>query len=500
MSNFDDVIDTVSVPGKKTEEPGRMQAIENKQEKKKQKQPEKRRRKKGRGDRILRDYGGQEILFEEEAGTKILDLKTFLSILHSKWRIFLLLIAAAMAIFALASYVVSQNTASCVMSLNYEESSKGTTPNGTRFNVSELRSTEVAELALEAAGLQGKIDPKEIADAISITVYANRSFVGSEEYYISSSYHVTFHKPMWKLREISAKDMLNLICQEYKDKFYREHIVDAKVLEEEEPDYASLDYSDIGSYFTLMSDRIDRYLDMRIGQAGSFMTQDGETFKSVKELVTNFRTYDLDGYNAYIWENGIAKDKRQQTETLTYLNNKLNWQYTEKIKENWARIATINEYNQAMTASILIPTYDINDEFYMSRTKTGIDDLAKDADKNLSDAKAVELEIARNIDKIEKLGQTTTNEQMAYAEQMVTDIRAKISDIIEKVILIDNEYIMQKTRNNITFEARGSGLITQLNVKGCLILGIVVFIVSYVFFVLKKGRKMRRYRKDGIEG
>ena len=36
----------------------------------------------------------------------------------------------------------------------------------------------------------------------------------------------------------------------------------------------------------------------------------------------------------------------------------------------------LDNYNNKMVSSVLIPTYDSDGSFYMSRTKVGIDDLA----------------------------------------------------------------------------------------------------------------------------
>lgn len=441
----------------------------------------------------------RDALLENAGEVKILDLNTFLSILHMKWKVFLVLIAAVLFVSAIVSYSNSEDRATCVMSLNYEESSKGRNPNNTRFNISELRSIEVAKLAIDSAGMTGEIEPRDIVDAISITTYSNKNFVSEDEYYISSSYVVSFEKPFGKMGDISAKDMLNLICKEYKNNFYKDYIVTTKILENEKPNLENMDHFDIGSYFSLMAERINRYLAMRIDQASSFTTENGETFKSAKELVSNFKTYDLQNYNAYVWENGIAKDKIQQQETLTYLNNKLQWQYDEKIKNNRARISTINEYNQAMTSSVLIPTYDQDDEFYMSRTKTGIDDIAKDADADMTEAKSIELEVATNSDKIEKLNLETTDQQMTVAADMVVQIQKKIESIIERVVLIDKEYIMQKTRNYITFAPRSESLLHRVNAKGNLALGVALFAALYIFFVIKKKKRVELYLKESIK-
>lgn len=62
-------------------------------------------------------------------------------------------------------YVASLQTASTIVSLDYEEASKGLTPSQTRFNIFEIQSPEVLERVIDYAGLQDTITVDEIGRA-----------------------------------------------------------------------------------------------------------------------------------------------------------------------------------------------------------------------------------------------------------------------------------------------------------------------------------------------
>ena len=68
---------------------------------------------------------------------------------------FLILASFLIVFLALCGfhYVRNLRTASTILSLDYEEASKGLTPNRTRFNIFEIRSGEVMERLIDSAGL-----------------------------------------------------------------------------------------------------------------------------------------------------------------------------------------------------------------------------------------------------------------------------------------------------------------------------------------------------------
>ena len=83
------------------------------------------------------------------------------------------------------------HTASTILSLDYEEASKGLTPNKTRLNIFEIRSSEVMERLIAYAGLEGKVTPEELSECVSVEATHDKS-VSGDVYYISTSFVVSF--------------------------------------------------------------------------------------------------------------------------------------------------------------------------------------------------------------------------------------------------------------------------------------------------------------------
>ena len=77
-------------------------------------------------------------------------------------------------VFMFVLTTVKSFGASTTMSLNYEESVTGKTPNGARFSESEFLTQEYLEAILQATGLQDDLTTADLADCISISPTTSR--------------------------------------------------------------------------------------------------------------------------------------------------------------------------------------------------------------------------------------------------------------------------------------------------------------------------------------
>ncbi len=110
------------------------------------------------------------------------------------WKRKFLVIAAFLVLSAAICglhYVRNLHTAGTVLSLDYEEASKGLTPNRMRFNIFEIQSGEVMERLIEAAGLKGKATPEELSRCVSVQATHVKNVRGYL-HYISTSFVCRF--------------------------------------------------------------------------------------------------------------------------------------------------------------------------------------------------------------------------------------------------------------------------------------------------------------------
>ena len=388
---------------------------------------------------------------------------------------------------------VKSFSATTTMSLNYEESVTGKTPNGARFSESEFLTQEYLEAILQATGLQDDLTTSELADCISISPTNSRLVTEENDYYISSSYHIDLELPWSLWGKITAQDLLDQICRVYLKRFTADYRINATSLDISF-DYSDMDYEEIGSYFRMMIGRINNYLTVRNDQAGSYLSTSGQSYSAIKKQVQNLQSYTLSEYQSYIWENGVAKNNARCIDDLNELNRTLRWSEMSDSQKSEVFMNILDNYNNKMVSSVLIPTYDSDGSFYMSRTKVGIDDLALRANELLSSAVDAQETITTNNSKITALEQPTEAQELQVAQSMVDVITQQLTSIVSATRELDADCYAQRISRYLVFNGPESSFIRRYNVKPSVMLAALICTVWYLAAVVKMSCQRQRER------
>lgn len=396
-------------------------------------------------------------------------------------------------IFMCVLTTVKSFSATTTMSLNYEESVTGKTPNGARFSESEFLTQEYLEAILQATGLQDDLTTSELADCISISPTNSKLVTGENDYYISSSYHIDLELPWSLWGKITAQDLLDQICRVYLKRFTADYRINATSLDISF-DYSDMDYEEIGSYFRMMIGRINNYLTVRNDQAGSYLSTSGQSYSAIQKQVQNLQGYTLSEYQSYIWENGVAKNNARCIDDLNELNRTLRWSEMSDSQKSDIFMNILDNYNNKMVSSVLIPTYDSDGSFYMSRTKVGIDDLALWANELLSSAVDAQKNITTNNSKITALEQPTEAQELQVAQSMVDVITQQLASIVSATRELDADCYAQRISRYLVFNGPESSFIRRYNVKPSVMLAALICTVWYLAAVVKMSRQRQRER------
>lgn len=362
------------------------------------------------------------------------------------------IIGAIFGFLYITGQIGESNKATVVITLNYENSSNGLNPDDSKLNLRFLKGEEVLSKALETTEMNRYMTVKELASYIHIKSVSSKNIdVNAETKYIDSTYKVTLTLPNEYLDYVSAKKMLGEICESYQEWFIDSYVINSKALEIDTSNFDNMDYVTISKYFDLMALRGKNYLTQKEESTTAFIGSDGTTWKSLHQELSNLTEYDITTFNRYIWETGISRDKDWAITLYEYTNDELYIDYNLYIRNIESYEKVVNQYRNEMTSSVLIPTYDEQGEFYMSRTKTGIDQISKSMDNYIGDASVIKEKIDLNSNKIDKL----TNSKIANTEKadmMLKNIQDKIVDIFERIKALDTEYINKKTTGYIRYE------------------------------------------------
>ena len=372
---------------------------------------------------------------------------------------------------SLVMYRQKARTAKMLVALNYEEATRGLYPNNTRFNISLIKSEDVLDRAIAKAGLEGQITALDMADhitALASNVNGMQLPSDTTSYKIATTYTITYEKNDELGPRISAKDMLGLIVEAYKDVFYEDYTYVEVGIAPDWSECEEQEYMEIGSFFEKECRKLRRFLNTNANENGTFRSaRTGETFTSLRQKVDNFITIDLEKYDSYVLQSGLSKNRERYISKLEYENFLKNIDYQKFMAEYQNRLHTIEIYDSALTAVVLIPTLDTQNNFYMSRTKVAIDyqaTAAESANANGNDTMAV---IQKNEYAIRQMRSQTANtpSSIATAQSMIQDMKQKLETLIETTKILNKEYVRYKTKNYLTISFEERSLADELSLK-----------------------------------
>lgn len=401
-------------------------------------------------------------------------------------------IVVLMCVFVFISLIVtctgSFNKKSVVLSLNYEEASKGQNPNLTRYNVYELKSDRVMERVISNAGLQDVLTPTELSEHIDIAENSSGKTIDpndSSTYYISTSYTVSYRMNR-EIKNISVDDMMTLICKSYNDMFHEEYVGTKSVLKYDLGDIDGKEYIEIAKLFTNKSDQMLRYIQQRIEENATYRSDiTGQSFQTIKKMIQNVQNYSIKKYSAFVLESGLSRNKDHYIRTLNYKNDMLNINYQKFMIDYNVRKQQVQDYDSAMIGTVMVPSINEKQEYYMSRTNTGTDYLTKEADYSLSQGNAVDRDIIDNNDIIAKVNASTADEESyKKADELIKTVDEELKQVANTADTTDKEYIKHTTKDYLTFtEYTGSGnkmFILETVIGTAVVFFIILCAVYYV--------------------
>lgn len=414
--------------------------------------------------------------------------KRILFIVLSNIKTIVVLMCVFVFISLIVTYTGSFNKKSVVLSLNYEEASKGQNPNLTRYNVYELKSDRVMERVISNAGLQDVLTPTELSEHIDIAENSSGKTIDpndSSTYYISTSYTVSYRMNR-EIKNISVDDMMTLICKSYNDMFHEEYVGTKSVLKYDLGDIEGKEYIEIAKLFTNKSDQMLRYIQQRIEENATYRSEiTGQSFQTIKKMIQNVQDYSIKKYSAFVLESGLSRNKDHYIRTLNYKNDMLNIKYQKFMIDYNVRKQQVQDYDSAMIGTVMVPSINEKQEYYMSRTNTGTDYLTKEADYSLSQGNAVDRDIIDNNDIIAKVNASTADEESyKKADELIKTVDEELKQVANTADTTDKEYIKHTTKDYLTFtEYTGSGnkmFILETVIGTAVVFFIILCAVYYV--------------------
>jgi len=341
-----------------------------------------------------------------------------------------------------------------LMVFSYEEAARGQNPNATRFNESEILSDRILEKVIKRGSLE--ITPEQLSECLSLSTPLDEQDgqkldVSTESDLKISTEHWVHCSGWVSLYRIDPKTVLSLLADVYWEDFIQSYAENDNILDLSLDRVDDLEYLDRKEFLNMQANKLRNYLPSYSNESASFRTQkDQETFSSLSGKIAHFIDIDLERYEAFILENGLSQDRSAYRSRMEYVNHNLQVSRDKDMMAHDVRLEAINMYNAFMSRFVLIPTYDTDQEFYMSRTKVGVDYFADEAKEYLAKATDLVEKMDHNTYAVSQLELSTAGaDTYAEADRQTEKLKEELLHLASQCRALCDEYVKEKRNGYI---------------------------------------------------
>lgn len=428
---------------------------------------------------------------ENETTPRVADL---IKKVFSRKTLAIILVGVLTVSFIGISFAQSKLAGNIKISFNFAESSRGLNPNETRFNTYDIIEDEVLEKAIELGNL-GDMSIPELRSSLSVVPVETGSTISAEHYYVSSEYALVY-EANGKTMKRRADKILYSVASAYYEIFKERYCRKTDVLELDFTAIDDMDYLDKIDVFDKYVADVSEYLLMCNGESKTYANADGETFATLAAKVKNLGNVELEKVKSYILTKGLSKDSKQQISKLEYENLIKDINYEKNTASYKINLEAIDMYNRDMATVVLVPTRDETGEFYMGRTKLGVDNFANTAHQASDRASLSESAISSNNYATARITSSQATEaDYTAADGMIESLKTNLGNFATKARTMVEEYDESSKGAFVSF---GTANLDWFD-KGFVIKTIVFvifFAVCTVMFILGMPEKVKKVKKE----
>ncbi len=402
-----------------------------------------------------------------------------------------LLTLLSLGVYCGVHYVNSLNYPRLSIVLNYEEAAKGQNPNKTRFNASEIISPEILEEVIARGGYD--VTAEELRESLVLkSVFDDQEIDTESEYDIATEYQVAF-EPNLITYGIDGTELMELLGEAYENSFLEKYSENDSILQLTFEDLDNWDYMDTDDYLGVKAQELQRYITNYGNENPNYRDSvTGETFASLSQKISNF-DIDLERFSSFVLQNGLSKDSEAYKTRLDYQNRLLDTDHQKRLAAYDIRLEAIDMYDEQMARIVLVPTNDETQEFYMSRTKIGVDYFADEADAALKQATELKEEMDHNTYAMNQMENSTAESEVyAQADAMVNSLVEELGTLSDQAKQLSDSYIQAKRDGYIRVENEVLSWPAQTGIIGGVIYAGATALILCLFFCISRiGRKKR---------
>ncbi|MBR4331681.1 MAG: hypothetical protein IKP72_03295 [Clostridia bacterium] len=429
--------------------------------------------------------------------------KRLISIVQFVWKhivLAALIVAVLTAATAGMFFREKLNTATMTLTFNYDNATSGLAPNGVKYEISDVTSSEVMWRALELASIDN-LSASALADCLTVSPPSGHAYSISDEstYFIATTYNVTITgSEALQAQSITLRSLLSLIGRAYQEFFLDKYTDRGIRIDIDSEPNQNEEFMETITKLNQQAIQLQNYLKLKDSEDSDFVAiNTGESFSSLRQQVQNLINVRIEDCRAYIFESGVARNRKRYLSKIEYQNESLSIQRQKHMKAYEIRMDVIEQYDGDMTSTVLIPTESSTSKFYMSKTQIGIDYVALAAANNVTKASTIQRTIDNNNNIYSHVANASGNTQkeMQKAEQLLNECRAELTRLLNLTNATCEEYSELEASNYLLYSIGSPGLLDSVGGKKLFVfvllyMGVVVLLVNNILTKREKNEKL----------
>jgi len=414
-----------------------------------------------------------------------------------KWLIAIITLIA-LILTGVGTYIMIPRTQSVVaiIEINYPGIELGQNPDGTLFDIRQLKSPYVIERALEELELENsgvKLDevrrniditsiiPNEIAQRAETMIKQGQEYV-----YYPSEFKITY-KVNKAFSYNQGIQLIETIIDEYKKYFYTLYS-DVKTIENTigTLDFTTYDYPDIVDVININIEGIQEFLESKVEEDSNFRSsKTGFTFADLNRSFDILKTVDTTKLESLVNTNNLTKDRDKLIKDYEYKVKRMELEMAKKNSEAEEARRLMDQFKKE--DYVLIPDGSRN-ELKTENPSSYYNTLAEIAITASVEAASIKHEIEYYKNEIERLKAVTevnNSKLIEEADNLIESIKTKMVDLINKTNDTLSNYYSYKYGKSIK-QIAPAEMVTGINVLLNMLIALIIGTVIGVFAVFIK--------------
>lgn len=383
-----------------------------------------------------------------------------------------------------------------VIELNYPGIELGQNPDGTQFDIRQLKSPHVIEKALEETELNNLgIKSDEIRRNIDISPIIpddiakraeNMIKQGNEYTYFPSEFIVTY-KVNKAFSYNQGIGLLETIISEYKKYFYSLYS-DIKTIENTigSMDYISYDYPDIVEVITTQIQGIQEFMTEKTKEDSNFRSSHtGYTFADLNRSFDILKTVDTSKLESLVNTNTLTKDRLKLIKDYEYKVKRMELDQAKKNSEAEEARRLMDQFKKE--DFVLIPD-TTGKELRTENPQSYYNTLAETAINASVEATNLQHEIdyyKKEIERMVSVTEAINTKLIEEADRLIEAIRTKLITMINVTNTTIDDYYAYKYGGSIR-QVAPAEMVNGMNVLANMGIALAIGLIVGTFMVLMK--------------